>query len=70
MTGLFLLIWFYVYIGLSFGMVSNSVGYFPGVPVYNQVLGWPVYLLILAWREVKMAFFSWAMKRAMKKLFD
>ena len=70
MTGLFLLIWFYVYAGLLFGMVSNSVGYFPGVPLFNQIFGWPVYVLIHAWREVKMLFFSWMMKRAMKKLLD
>lgn len=59
MTAVFLIIWFYVYIGLQFGMVSNTIGLFPNVRVFKQVMGWPVYSLVVLFRQIKDSNVGW-----------
>lgn len=56
---LFLILWFYVYAGLMFGMVSNSVGLFPNLWMFNQVIGWPVFSLIATFRQFKDSNVGW-----------
>ena len=43
MTGLFLIVWFYLYTGLMFGMVANAMVLFPNVGSFWKVIGWPVF---------------------------
>ena len=54
MTAVFLIIWFYIYAGLQFGMVSNSIGLFPSTNSFLQVIGWPVYSLVAVFRQIKL----------------
>ena len=46
MTGLFLIIWFYIYAGLMFSMVSTSVGLFPVFGHFEQIILWPGLLVV------------------------
>lgn len=48
MEGLFLIIWFYLYAGLNFAVVSNSLALFPKIMWLIQTLIWPVLLLLCA----------------------
>jgi hypothetical protein len=59
MTAVFLIIWFYVYVGLQFGMVSNNVGLFPRTGSFWQVVGWPVFLCIYLFNRMKDSNFGW-----------
>jgi hypothetical protein len=43
MTAIFLLIWFYVYAGLLFVMVSDATLLFPKWGYFWQVVFWPVF---------------------------
>lgn len=52
MEALFLLVWFYLYAGLQFGMISNTVGLFPRAGSFWQVVGWPVFLAIYLFRRL------------------
>lgn len=62
MTAVFLAVWFYVYTGLMFAMVSNSVGFFPNVNSWIQVLGWPVFSLVQIFRNFKDSELAWFFK--------
>ena len=62
MTAVFLVVWFYVYAGLMFATVSNSVGFFPNVNAWIQVLGWPVFSLVQIFRNFKDSELAWFFK--------
>ena len=68
MTAVFLIIWFYVYIGLQFGMISNTIGLFPNAWMFNQVMGWPVYSLVAVFRQIKDSGFGWFCRYAWIKM--
>ena len=59
MTALFLLVWFYLYAGLLFGMCAKSAWLFPKVGSPWQVLGWPVFLGIHLFNQLKDSNFGW-----------
>lgn len=68
MTAVFLIIWFYVYIGLQFGMISNTIDLFPNVCMFNQVMGWPIYSLVAVFRHIKDSGFGWLCRYAWFKM--
>lgn len=41
-TGIFLIAWFYLYAGLSFGLLSNAMSLFK-TKIWGQVILWPVF---------------------------
>jgi hypothetical protein len=51
MEGLFLAIWFYIYAGLMFAMVSHTVGFFPKTGWFVQMIGWPIFSVIAFIRQ-------------------
>lgn len=53
-TGLFLLIWFYVYAGLMFARVSVSLGLFGKTHWCAQVALWPVLAVVQVLRGLKV----------------
>ena len=53
-TGLFLLIWFYVYAGLMFARVSVSLGLFGKTHWCAQVALWPVLAVVQVLRDLKV----------------
>ena len=53
MEALFLIIWFYLYVGLLFGMFTVPLGCFPKVNGWLVVLGWPVFLVIYMFNWLK-----------------
>ena len=59
MEAIFLVIWFYVYAGLMFGTVSNTVSLFPKWGHFWQVMFWPVFLCIYLFNRVKDSNFGW-----------
>ena len=59
MTDLFLLVWFYLYVGLLFGMSSKAVCLYPKVSAPWQVLGWPVFLAVYLRKWLKDSDFFW-----------
>ena len=62
MTAAFLIIWFYVYAGLMFAMVSDSVGLFPKTNSWIQVIGWPVFSLIHMFRRLNDSKLAWFLR--------
>ena len=59
MEGFFLIIWFYVYAGLMFGMSVKSANLFPTMELFWQVICWPVFLCIYLFNRVKDSNFGW-----------
>ena len=59
MEALFLLVWFYLYTGLMFGMVAVARNDFPKVGSFWQVIGWPVFAGIYIFRQLKDSNFAW-----------
>ena len=59
MADLFLLVWFYLYAGLMFGMVSNTANLFPKWGSFWQVTFWPVFFCISFFNQVKDTSFGW-----------
>ena len=59
MTAVFLIIWFYAYTGLMFGMSAKSVNLFPTIESFWQVICWPVFLCIYLFNRVKDSNFGW-----------
>lgn len=59
MTGLFLLIWFYVYAGLLFAMTAYTVGLFQKFHWTAQVIFWPALLVIQAVKAIRDSNFGW-----------
>ena len=68
MTAVFLIIWFYVYAGLQFGMVSGTLGLFPGTRMFVQVMAWPVYSVVAVFRRFKDSGFGWFCRYAWFKM--
>ena len=59
MEGFFLIIWFYVYAGLMFGMSAKSANLFPTMEPFWQVNCWPVFLCIYLFNRIKGSNFGW-----------
>lgn len=68
MTGLFLLIWFYLYAGLLFSMVSCSVGLFQKFHWLVQVAFWPAFLIIQTVKAIRESNFGWFVRYGIFKL--
>lgn len=59
MTAVFLLIWFYVYVGLLFAMTSYTVGLFQKFHWTAQAAFWPAFLIIQAVKSIRDSNFGW-----------
>ena len=59
MEAIFLLIWFYIYAGLMFVMVSSAVCLFPKWGYFWQVVFWPIFLGIYFVNRLKESDFGW-----------
>ena len=68
MTGLFLLIWFYLYAGILFARVSSTVGLFPNWHCIAQVLFWPVLLIVHLVKSICDSDFGWFVRYCTFKL--
>ena len=68
MTGLFLLIWFYLYAGILFAMTSYSVGLFQKFHWTAQVIFWPALLVIQAVKAIRESNFGWFVRYNIFKL--
>ena len=68
MEAIFLLIWFYVYAGLMFAMVSYSVGLFQRLHWAVQALLWPVLLTIQAVKRLRESEFGYFIRYCGVKL--
>ena len=68
MTGLFLSIWFYVYAGLMFSIVSYSTGLFHNLHWLVQVIFWPVLLAIQAVKIIRESNFGWFVRYSIFKI--
>ena len=68
MTGLFLLIWFYLYAGILFAMTSYGVGLFQKFHWATQVIFWPAFLVIQAVKSIRDSKFGWFVRYHLYKM--
>lgn len=68
MTGLFLLIWFYVYTGLLFAMTAYTVGMFQKFHWAVQVVFWPAFFIIQVVKSIRDSDFGWFVRYCLYKM--
>ena len=68
MNAVFLLVWFYLYVGLMFATMSYPVGLFRKFHWTAQVAFWPVFLIIQAVRSIRESDFGWFVRYSVFKL--
>ena len=59
MEAIFLLIWFYIYAGLLFDVVSDAVCLFPKWGHFWQVVFWPLFFGVYLFNRLKNSNFDW-----------
>lgn len=68
MIAVILFVWFYIYAGLMFSMVSYSVGPFQNSHWLAQVIFWPILLIVQAVRAIKNSNFGWFVRYIIFKM--
>lgn len=68
MSGLFLLIWFYVYAGILFAITAYGVGLFQKLHWTAQVAFWPALLVIQAFKSIRESNFGWFVRYGRYKM--
>ena len=68
MTVILLLIWFYLYIGVLFGVASMDLTLFPKLKWLVQVLFWPALTAVYVVKRVRESDFGWFVRYGIFKL--
>ena len=68
MEAIYLLIWFYIYAGLRFVIVSDTVCLFPKWGFFWQVVFWPIFLGVHLFNQLKDSGFAWFVRYQLFRL--